>query len=131
MKECINCKKEFEPNSGKQKFCSGKCKMAFSRNKKLVNTVIKPEFIPKCKEVETISTVTSWIKEIEDYCGEQGILPSDLIEAHKSLMSLKIKKDDNIPKSKGNENLSQKNQNNDIPFVNSFRNSLRNKKCGL
>ena len=34
MKVCLNCNEEFEPNSGKQKFCTDKCKVAFSRQRK-------------------------------------------------------------------------------------------------
>lgn len=31
MKNCPNCLQDFEPNSGKQKFCSDKCKVSFAR----------------------------------------------------------------------------------------------------
>jgi len=41
MKNCQNCNSEFEPNSGKQKFCSDKCKVAFSRKRV---EVIQEEF---------------------------------------------------------------------------------------
>lgn len=32
-KECAHCGNKFEPTSGKQRFCSDRCRMAFSRNK--------------------------------------------------------------------------------------------------
>lgn len=43
-----------------------------------------------------------WISEIETYCGENGILPNDLIETHKSRNKpLKSKKGTNTPKNDG------------------------------
>lgn len=47
MKSCLNCQIDFEPNSGKQKFCSDKCKVAFSRQKKEPTTEPEEKAIPK------------------------------------------------------------------------------------
>lgn len=87
MKICLNCNKEFEPNSGKQKFCTDKCKVAFSRNKKLVTTETKVAFTPTdtgkkiltvdkegLKEKPTIEVLTESMKQINKDFGDGTIM---------------------------------------------------------
>lgn len=117
-RNCLNpdCGKEFAPNHGKQKYCSDRCKVHYSRlkkdnppafkdgmNKNNANGVL---VLPK-KSVEakfikaTIEAQKNieWIKIVEDYCNQQGCTPEDLIEAHKnknkriSFSSIKPKKE--------------------------------------
>lgn len=87
MKICLNCNEEFEPNSGKQKFCTDKCKVAFSRNKKLVTTETKVAFTPTdtgkkiltvdkegLKEKPTIEVLTESMKQINKDFGDGTIM---------------------------------------------------------
>lgn len=77
-KICENCQEEFETESGKKRFCTDRCRVAFNRAKDKVFTPENYEKLP------SFLKQPKWVKEIEDYCGNAGILPSELIEFHRS-----------------------------------------------
>ena len=75
------------------------------------------------KNDEQVSTVASWITEIENFCNEQGIRPQDLIESYKAGQSkVKVKKEAKIAK---NEEETGK------PSRSNWRESQRKAKCGF
>lgn len=78
-KQCNHCKKEFQPNHGKQIFCSTNCRVASSRSKKEISgNSIKPKEADKFFQ-------KGWVPLIEKYCLEEaGIDPEALIEQHRS-----------------------------------------------
>lgn len=80
-KNCENCLGEFETDSGKKRFCSDRCRVAFNRAKDKALAVIKATTKSDAsgKYIEL-----NWIKEIEDYCSNAGVLPADLIEFHRN-----------------------------------------------
>ncbi len=100
-KICTNCNLEFEQNSGKQKFCSDKCKVAYARASKKPITTDKEEIIglsefheemiKKCDEhdklslkIQSLKLTEKWIGIIEDFCSNERIFPLDLIECYKN-----------------------------------------------
>lgn len=88
MKNCLNCNIEFKANNGKAKFCSTKCRVAFSRkgdkqtngskNYDSENITITDDEPLKFKKPE------KWISDIRKYCLENNILPEDLIQFHEN-----------------------------------------------
>lgn len=64
MKNCANCQVEFQETHGKQKFCSNKCKMANSRNKKEVSdSISEPPSIKATLSKGIVSESEQPIKE--------------------------------------------------------------------
>ena len=97
MKNCQNCQIEFEPNSGKQKFCSDKCKMSFSRNAKKEIPNIKVEntkgVISEGQPIkERLSTMKNSVNEKKTVFNEMSKDEAEKEKALKACMD-KINKD--------------------------------------
>jgi hypothetical protein len=124
MKNCQNCLKDFEPNSGKQKFCSDRCKVSFARKlaKGDVTTAnkIKPPIKESIPDKVEKKVENNWVKEVEDFCNKENITPIDLIVSYNLKKSLK--KESPVEK---------KELTNEPTFGDSFVSSLRKRKCGL
>ena len=116
-KKCLQCDKPFEPNHGKQKFCSDKCKVAYSRaQKKSVDPGLN-KFDGVFKKIAKESGLpdNTWQQSIEEYCGIIGMTPAELIADHKRMAGIKsFRMPDQIDKSKFKfatlDDLSEQNQ---------------------
>jgi hypothetical protein len=78
MKNCKKCGKEFEPNHGKQLFCSVNCKVAYFRangKKEIVEEPAKTETAINSSELD------QWNK-VKLYCSENDLTPDKLILYH-------------------------------------------------
>lgn len=88
---CIECKKAFEAQRSSAKFCSANCRVKF--NNKLgafngkVTTADKIKPPKKGDKINKQIGIPDWTSEIEAYCAQEGIFPSDLIETHKKSKS--------------------------------------------
>jgi hypothetical protein len=129
MKNCPNCLKDFEPNSGKQKFCSDKCKVAFGRKLAKDGVTTADKIPPPENEKNESKNSYSWVEEIEKYCGEEGITPEDLILSHKERNKpLRNKKGSNTSNKEDKRNLGKKNETESNSF---WFSDYRKKKLGL
>ena len=75
-KFCLKCQGNFTANSGKQKFCSDKCKVAFSRMAKESSVITeipkdvileKPEIVPEISKTAKVETVRTQIAKENQY----------------------------------------------------------------
>lgn len=82
MKECPNCKENFKPKIGKQKFCSDKCKVAFAR--KTAKALGLKSGKTMLDEIREDNKKVEWVKEVEDFCNKNGCTHKELIEAYKT-----------------------------------------------
>src|SRR5688572_25699618 len=77
---CPNCEEKFEPNHGKQIFCSDRCKVAHGRSKaKELGLVPASEIAPP---------EAPWVAKMEEFCNANGITPFDLISYYKTKKSI-------------------------------------------
>lgn len=83
MKVCDNCQVEFEPKSPKQKFCSDKCKVAFSRKK--ARGFELPGEMPKGYVKSTVSGELAIVKKSKP--NYQDLPGGGLIKLDKPLIS--------------------------------------------
>lgn len=82
MKECLNCKKEFEPKKPKAKFCSISCRVAFHRNKK--------------RKIQEAMSQDKPLEEIlKDLAGDKSGELMEKIKIHFSVKTSKIVKTEN------------------------------------
>lgn len=88
IKPCKECGKDFEAKSNAQKFCSDQCKMDAAM-KAGGNEVKKASEVKQVtKDLKTVAQPiksNDWVKQIEDYCDKNGLIPQDLIDFHKGL----------------------------------------------
>jgi hypothetical protein len=97
-KNCKNCSKDFEPNHGKQIFCSDNCKVYYSRKKAIVSPTGGVEISKEGSKMsvpdpELTKKRIDWLdayKRACDYCDTAGISPDDLIEFHKNANKPKL-----------------------------------------
>lgn len=89
--------------------------------KDIFNNVLKKRWEDYMKE--------TWAKQIEDYCSSVGILPEDLILAHKSLNKpFKSKKATNALPAEENDNLPTQKPS---KFNSNWNENYRKQKLGL
>ena len=129
MKNCPNCLKDFEPNSGKQKFCSDKCKVAFGRKLAKDGVTTADKIPPPENEKNESKNSYSWVNKIEKYCGEEGITPEDLILSHKErFKAVKSKKGSNMSNSEEKPKSNTRDETTSSSF---WFSDYRKKKLGL
>lgn len=91
MKKCelASCRKEFESNSNRQRYCSTRCKRKAATIaggpdvKRAVEIIPAPKKQPEPKEQVTIVLGEPWVKKIRDFCSAEAIVPEDLITVYK------------------------------------------------
>lgn len=84
MKNCKHCNQEFEPNHGKQLFCSDACKMAHHRSDKNSGTVkgVLHDLLPSV-DAKTGNVIINWrpvwVTEFDSFFEKEGITPEKML----------------------------------------------------
>lgn len=87
-KPCKECGNEFEAKSNAHKFCSDQCKMNAAMKAGGSKVKKASELKQVTKALKTVAQPVKqkdWVKQIEDYCDKNGLIPQDLIDFHKGL----------------------------------------------